>query len=181
MTVIRTRITQINVSVNILHVHNPTVDYRQQLFYNTFIHIKRCLNIYAPSSSAYIPETADKSGMQQRFAATEGDAAARSREIQAVNLHLLIKRLRRIPHTSVLITPALGIKTIPARQRTAVKGRQSGHALTVSGESVTRYTDKRQKTICIHTEKPDAIRRTLSICKSNILHTDTQIKGIKKR
>ena len=77
--------------------------------------------------------------------------------------------------------PALGIKAIPAHQRTAVKGRQSGHALTVSGEPVTRYTDKRQKTICIHTEKPDAIRRTLSISKSNILHTDTQIKGIKKR
>ena len=94
-------------------------------------------------------EGVDKPAADGWLPAAKGDAAASGLEIQVVDHHFIEQFCRCDGSREAVGTQALGIQAIPATQRAAVKGDQSGHPLPVNRQPMTGHPDNRHPIIMI--------------------------------
>jgi hypothetical protein len=94
-----------------------------------------------PFHRAQLAKIDDSIATQQRFTASKNNTTTCCLVIEIVHHHLVEDLLHIHLAPDAFSLEALCIKTVLTAQRTAMKGYEGGHALSVSSQSVTTNTD----------------------------------------
>ena len=148
--VVRTRIAAVDLRVHILDVYNEFIHTFHCDAQILFRHVQACLGSDVPFVSCQGTEFTNERGVQERFSATESDAASRGLKVEIVLPDKIDKLLRGHGSITAVRLPGEGVGAVTAAKRAAGTDDESCHAPAVYCHAQAGKAGKRKAQLFIH-------------------------------